>query len=153
MSVRRSVLFSFLATALFAGPVCAGDVTGAKQIVDKTHPLRCELISLQLRARGLDPATPEYRALSNEFYRKANEIEQKFAAEMLRYEEIVKGLTPPEMSEVARHAADRDEICVRTACGGSPCPMQIPGGAAPAAPKSPTTVEPQSPKIEAVPVR
>jgi hypothetical protein len=151
MKAHRSIALSCLAMAWLAGPAHAGDVAAAKQHVDKSYPMNCELITLQVRARGLDPESPAYRALSDEFHRKASEAEQRQVAESKRFHEVAAVLTPQEMAEVTRYSFDRTESCIKDACGGSPCPPPaIPKDAKDSAARGPTMVAPhsQKPKIE-----
>lgn len=156
MRAHRPIALPCLVLALLQGPAHAGDVVAAKQFIDKVQPLYCELISLQVRGRALEPGSPAHRALAGEFYKKARETEQKLEAETRRYRAVVQALTPQEKAEVSRYAADRDEICVKTACGGSPCATWFPKGDDAAAPRDPTKVEthsPPEPGIQPAPVQ
>jgi hypothetical protein len=156
MKAHRPIVLPCLVLALLQGPTHAGDVVAAKQFIDIVQPLYCELISLQVRGRGLEPGSPAHRALASEFYKKARETEQKLEAETRRCQAVVQALTPQEKAEVARYGADRDEICVKTACGGSPCATWTPKGDDAAAPRGPTKVEPHSPpgpRIQSAPVQ
>jgi hypothetical protein len=143
MKTSRPLVFAALATALgCALPAGAGDLAAAKRYVDLSNPAGCELIALQLRGRSLDPESAEYRAISDEFYRKVRRVEQELAAETQRYQEVLAGLTPEERAEVSRYSMALAEGCVKKAREAKDFKV----GPAPGGPK---TVVPESRRVEA----
>lgn len=122
-------------------PAAAGDLAAAKRYVDQSSPANCELIALQVRGRSLDPESPEYRALSDEFYRKVKRAEQVLAAETKRYQEVEAGLTAEERAEVGRYSMALAEACVKKT-------REAKDFKAGPAPGGPTAVVTESDKVE-----
>jgi hypothetical protein len=141
MNSRHVAAASLAATLSCVLPASAGDLAGAKRYVDQSNPVNCELIALQVRGRSLDPESAEYRALSDEFYRKARLAEQRLAAETKRYQEVEAGLTAEERAEVSRYSMAQAEACVAKTREAKDFKVgPAPGG--------PTKVVPDSHKVE-----
>jgi hypothetical protein len=139
----RHLVAAALGAALSCGlPAGAGDLAAAKRYVDQSSPLNCELIALQIRGRSLEPESPEYRALSDEFYRKVRRAEQELAAETKRYQEVDAELTGEERAEVGRYSMALAEACVKKTREAKDFKVGPPPG-------GPTTVVPESPGVKA----
>jgi hypothetical protein len=110
---RDLVLAALLASGWCIGPAAAGDLAAAKRYADLLNPANCELIALQVRGRSLDPLSAEYRAQSDEFYRRARRAEQELATEAKRYQELEAGLTSEERAEARRYSTALAEECVK----------------------------------------
>jgi len=112
-----------LALAL-AVPAAAAPLDDAKQILDATAPMHCELLKMQFQARGTPQDSPAYAELAQRYAARSAAIERALAADMQRFEQARAMLDARGRDELSAHGTALLQACASEA--NRETGMQIP---------------------------
>ena len=114
MSNRRIGIL--VLAALFMPAVSLGaNMDEARQFVERTATLRCELIDLQYQLQGTPTESPAHNEVAAKLYKRAAEVQRELGPGMQRFESTQSELTGEQLQLLARHAMAITEACAKQA--------------------------------------